>query len=199
MAFNMPFTSINSIVDRLRATNIHEIYRRDVQFIVGVYVHPIVHRIFSVFVSVSRQRLYIMKSKTIHRYGSIMEQYLHDLRVEYSVQYIIPAHGEQILVHLGLFSCKLPRQLFYASLVSTPGNYYKLPWSLPRQDSLYCWLYHSRTQSAQQPSDSAGRRNSQFLTPIRAPRTPVHSGISVRGPDRKYAEESSEPYRRAQV
>ena len=48
VAFNMPFVSTNSIIARLRATTIHENDRRDIQFVVGVYVHPIVHRVFSV-------------------------------------------------------------------------------------------------------------------------------------------------------
>ena len=88
MAFNMPFTNINSIVERLRATNIHEIFRRDAQFIVGVYVHPIVHRFFSVLLNV-HCRLFTLKfsglRKILRRYGSTMEQYAHNLQVEPSI------------------------------------------------------------------------------------------------------------------
>ncbi len=48
MAFNVPYTDTNTITSRILATNIHDNRRRDVQFVVGVYVHPIIHRIFSV-------------------------------------------------------------------------------------------------------------------------------------------------------
>mmetsp|Transcript_37298 Transcript_37298/g.125968 ORF Transcript_37298/g.125968 Transcript_37298/m.125968 type:complete len:161 (+) Transcript_37298:4706-5188(+) len=50
MAFNVPYTDTNTITSRILATNIHDNRRRDVQFVVGVYVHPIIHRIFSVWV-----------------------------------------------------------------------------------------------------------------------------------------------------
>ena len=48
MAFNMPFTDTGTILSRLLATNLHDNRRRDAQFVVGVYVHPLIHQIFSV-------------------------------------------------------------------------------------------------------------------------------------------------------
>ena len=54
VAFNMPFTDTDTILGRMRATNVHENRRRDVQFVVGVYVHPVVHHIFSVNLRGSR-------------------------------------------------------------------------------------------------------------------------------------------------
>jgi|MDTC01.3.fsa_nt_gb hypothetical protein len=48
MAFNIPFTDTKTILGRIRSTNLHELCSRDAQFIVSVYVQPVVHRIFSV-------------------------------------------------------------------------------------------------------------------------------------------------------
>ena len=49
LAFNMSFIGIDAILRRLHATNIHADVNRESQFIVSVYVHPIVNHIYSVY------------------------------------------------------------------------------------------------------------------------------------------------------
>ena len=51
MAFNMPYAKHATIVERLRTINLHHVLHRNVQFINAVYVHPIVHNVFSVRIS----------------------------------------------------------------------------------------------------------------------------------------------------
>lgn len=50
MAFNMPYANYTKIVERLRTINVHHVLHRNVQFIAAVYVHPIVHNVFSVWI-----------------------------------------------------------------------------------------------------------------------------------------------------
>ncbi|KAJ1460495.1 hypothetical protein M885DRAFT_612538 [Pelagophyceae sp. CCMP2097] len=44
------WTDVGTILEQIRATNIHEHRRNNAQFVVGVYVHPLVSKLFSVWV-----------------------------------------------------------------------------------------------------------------------------------------------------
>jgi len=71
MAFNMPFTGTNAVLGRMHATNIHAYACRDAQFIVSVYVHPLINHVFSVQSALSSVLTY-SGHRCVCRYGSIM-------------------------------------------------------------------------------------------------------------------------------
>ena len=73
MAFNMPYANMKSITERLHASDLHNVVHRDVQFIVGVYVHPIIHHIFSVKRRCASESVPFNFQQC--RFGSIMAEY----------------------------------------------------------------------------------------------------------------------------
>jgi len=51
LVLNEPFMDVRGIVERVRMTRTHENVQCDHQFVVAVYVHPMAHGFFSVWVS----------------------------------------------------------------------------------------------------------------------------------------------------